>query len=91
MNILDKAKGLTEKAVEKAVEFNSDELIADTIMKAVEKQEKVNRILQERGSNYRVNDIDLEMGVPPTVVFGIRRVGDGDLVAEEDKLCSVEI
>ena len=49
MGILDKAKELSAKAVETAVEFSSDELIASTIMKAVEKQEKVNAILQEKG------------------------------------------
>jgi len=76
LGILDKAKELSNRVVEKAVEFSSDELIANTIIKAVEKQEKVNAILQERGSNYRVNDIDLAMGIPPTVIFGIRRIPD---------------
>lgn len=74
MSILDKAKEISNKVTEKAVEFSSDELIADTIIKAIEKQEKVNKILQEKGSNYRVNDVDLEMGIPPTIVFGIRRM-----------------
>jgi len=76
MSLLDKAKELSSKAVEKSTEFSSDELIANTIMKAVEKQEKVNDLLQAKGSNYRVNDIDLQMGIPPTVVFGIRKVSD---------------
>ena len=53
--------------------FSSDEVIADTIIKAVEKQEKVNAILQEKGSNYRVSDIELGMGIPPSVTFGVRR------------------
>lgn len=74
MSILDKAKEITNKAVEKVIEFSSDELIAETIIKAVSKQEKVNAILEKKGSKYRVNDIDLEMGIPPTVVFGIRRI-----------------
>ena len=74
MSILGKAKELSSKVTEKVVEFSSDELIADTIIKAVEKQEKVNLILQEKGCPYRVNDLDLEMGIPPTVVFGIRRL-----------------
>jgi len=74
MSLFDKAKELSDKVTEKAVQFSSDELIADTIIKAVEKQEKINIILQERGSSYRVGDIDLQMGIPPTVTFGIRRV-----------------
>lgn len=85
MGILDKAKELSNKAVEKIVEFSSDELIADAIIKAGEKQEKVNVILQEKGSNYRVSDIDLGMGVPPTVVFGIRRLADAHDESSADK------
>lgn len=72
MKILDKAKEITEKMTE----FSSDEVIADTIIKAVEKQEKVNALLKEKGSDYRVADIDLGMGVPPSVTFGIRRVSE---------------
>ena len=78
MSFLDKAKELSNKVSEKAADFSSDELIADTIIKAVEKQERVYKVLQEKGSSYRVNDIDLEMGIPPKVVFGIRRVVSKD-------------
>lgn len=76
MSLFDKAKSLSEKMVEKAVDFSSDELIADTIIKAVKKQEKVNNILQQKGSNYRVNNIELGLSIPPTVVFGISRVAE---------------
>jgi hypothetical protein len=74
MGILDKAKEISGKVTESVSEFSSDEVIANTIIKAVEKQEKVNNLLKEKGSNYRVSDIELEMGIPPTVSFGIRRV-----------------
>ena len=74
MGILDKAKEISGKVSESVSEFSSDEVIANTIIKAVEKQEKVNLLLKEKGSNYRVSDIELEMGIPPTVSFGIRRV-----------------
>jgi len=86
MSILDKARELSVKVTDKAVEFSSDELIADIIIKAVIKQEKVNKILQQRGCNYRVNELDLEMGIPPTVVFGIHRMkadDSNDTEAEE--------
>ncbi len=76
MSLFDKAKSLSEKVVEKAIDFSSDELIADTIIKAVEKQEKVNNILQQKGSNYRVNNVDLGLSIPPTVLFGISRVAE---------------
>lgn len=92
MGILDKAKELTSKVTESVTEFSSDEVIANTIIKAVKKQEKVNAILKEKGSNYRVSGIDLEMGIPPTISFGVRRVNEkaenplGNGVAEGDSI-----
>ena len=72
MSIFDKAKEITDKVTE----FSSDEVIASAIMKAVKKQENVNALLKEKGSNYRVSDIELEMGLPPTISFGVRRVSE---------------
>lgn len=76
MNIFDKAKEITDKVTESVTNFSSDEVIADTVIKAVGKQERVNAILKEKGCNYRVADIELGMGVPPTVTFGVRRVNE---------------
>ncbi len=73
MTIFDKAKELSGRVMDKTVEFSSDELIADTIIMSMKKQEKVNAILKQRGSNYRVSGVDLEMGVPPKMIFGVRR------------------
>jgi len=91
MSILGKAKELTSKAVDRAVEFSSDELIADTVIKAVEKQEKVNDILEKRGSNYRVSEMDLQMGIPPTVVFGIRRISGSSKALSEKEITTVDV
>ncbi len=74
MGILDKAKELSDKVKESVATFSSDEVIANTIIKAVKKQENINEILKQKGSNYRVADIELGMGIPPTVTFGVRRV-----------------
>ena len=76
MKLFDKAKELTDKVTESITSFSSDEIIANTVIKAVEKQERVNAILKERGCNYLVSDIELGMGVPPTVTFGVRRVDE---------------
>ncbi len=76
MGILDKAKALGDKVSDSVTSFSSDEVIADTIIKAVDKQERVNAILRAKGSNYRVCDIDLGMGIPPSVTFGVRRLGE---------------
>lgn len=74
MAFFDKAKELSGKVMDKTLEFSSDELIADTIIMSMKKQEKVNAILKQRGSNYRVTGVDLEMGVPPKIIFGVRRI-----------------
>ena len=74
MGILDKAKELGDKVTESVAAFSSDEAIANTVIKAVKKQEKINEILKQKGSNYRVADIELGMGIPPTVTFVVRRV-----------------
>lgn len=76
MGLLDKAKQLGDKVNESITTFSSDEVIASTVMKAVEKQEKINAILRERGCNYRIGGIELGMGIPPSVTFGVQRIDD---------------
>ena len=76
MGILDKAKKISDQVSESVTSFSSDAVIANTIIKAVEKQERVNALLQEKGANYRVSDIELGMGIPPTVSFGVRRLDE---------------
>ena len=76
MGILDKAKGLAESVAGAVTQFDTDEAIANTIIKAVEKQERVNAILASKGSNYIVADIELGMGIPPSISFGVRRLSD---------------
>jgi hypothetical protein len=76
VKLFDKAKEVSSKVTESLTSFDSDEAIANTVIKAVAKQEKVNAILKEKGSNYRVADIELGMSVPPSVTFGVRRVND---------------
>jgi len=86
MALFDKAKELSSKVMDKTQEFSSDEIIADTIIAAMKKQEKVNAILKQRGSNYRVSGVDLEMGVPPKMIFGVRRIAESnetDMVSDE--------
>jgi hypothetical protein len=91
MNILDKAKELSNRVTESVTDFSSDELIANTVIKAVAKQESVNALLKAKGSNYRVSGIDLEMGIPPTVSFGVRRINDQDSDSENDSLSESDV
>lgn len=82
MGILDKAKNLSNKVTDSVNEFSSDEVLANTIIKAVKKQEKINIILKEKGSNYRVSDINLEMGISPTVSFSVKRIDEINEILE---------
>ncbi len=82
MSILDKAKNLSNKVTDSVNEFSSDEVLANTIIKAVKKQEKINIILKEKGSNYRVSDINLEMGISPTVSFSVKRIDEINEILE---------
>lgn len=83
MSLFDKAKEVGSKVSESITSFSDDEVIANTVIKAVAKQEKVNAILKEKGCNYRLSDIDLGMGIPPSVTFGVRRLKESELEQEE--------
>lgn len=69
MSLFDKAKELSEQAAEKVSDLGGDDLIANTIVRVVEKQERVNKILEQKGSNYRISGIEIENSVPPKAVF----------------------
>ena len=80
MGIVDKAKELTEQAAEKAKELTGqaadkvnelghDELVATAIVRAAEKRERINKMLEEQGCTWRINGIEIENSIPPRTVF----------------------
>ena len=71
--LLSKAKKMAGKVKDKSLGLIGDETLAEMIMVAVSKQEDVNKVLKEKGSNYRISEIEIEMGIPPKLIFGIRR------------------
>jgi hypothetical protein len=73
MGLLDKAKESVEKAKDISLDLVSDENLANMIMVACTKQEHVNQALMSKGSIYRIQGVDLEMGLPPKVTYAIRR------------------
>lgn len=79
--LLSKAKKIAGKLKDKSLDLIGDETLAEMIMAAVSKQEDVNKVLGEKGSNYRISDIKIEMGIPPKLIFGIRRKSKSE---EED-------
>jgi len=80
--LLSKAKKMAGKVKDKSFDLIGDETLAEMIMVAVAKQEDVNKVLKEKGSNYRISDIEVEMGIPPKFIFGIRRKS---VIEEEEK------
>lgn len=75
-DLLKKAKEFTGKIKDKTFDFISDEALADMIIMAVSKQENVNQVLSDKESLYRINGVDVEMGIPPKVIFEIKRIKD---------------
>ena len=71
--LFSKAKKMAGKLKDKPLDLIGNETLAEMIMAAVSKQEDVNKVLKEKGSNYRISDIEIEMGIPPKLIFGIRR------------------
>ncbi|MEA2674320.1 MAG: hypothetical protein QOI92_1512 [Chloroflexota bacterium] len=51
-------------------------ILADVVVKATSLQEKANASLKERGSAYRIGQIQIGASFPPSIVFAIERVDD---------------
>jgi hypothetical protein len=75
MSLIDKAKEISGQAVEKVGEtvgdLGGDDLIVNTIMRVGEKKDRINQLLEEKGSAYRITGIDVENSVPPKAVFSV--------------------
>jgi hypothetical protein len=53
-------------------------LLADLIIHATAAQEKTNKALKSKGSQYRISEMYLTASIPPQVGFYITRLGDLD-------------
>ncbi len=84
--LLSKAKKMAGKLKDKSLDLIGDETLAEMIMAAVSKQEDVNKVLEEKGSNYRISDIEIEMGIPPKLIFGIRRKSENEEEEDNSKM-----
>ena len=51
-------------------------LLADLIIHATSAQEKTNKALRDKGSQYRISEMYLTASIPPQVGFYIARIGD---------------
>lgn len=76
MSIFKKLRIFSKKVTDKAKNYSADELIADSIIKASKKKDKVNAILKEKESQYRISHLELDIDFPPTVVFKINKLSE---------------
>ena len=75
MSIIDQAKDVANTVVDKVKDKElGDDFFADFIIKQTGKQEHINEILASKGSNYRIGNIELEVGSPPKVVYAIEKI-----------------
>ena len=75
MSIIDQAKDVANTVVDKVKDKElGDDIFADFIIKQTGKQEHINEILASKGSNYRIGNIELEVGIPPKVVYAIEKI-----------------
>jgi hypothetical protein len=76
MSLINKAKELSGQAVEKVGEsvsdLGGDDLIVYTIIRVGEKKERINQLLEEKGSDYRITRIEIENSVPPRLCIPYR-------------------
>ena len=68
-----KAKELSEQAALKVNELGGDDLIADAIIRAAEKRERVNAILREKGCGWRIDGMEVANSIPPVAVFTLSK------------------
>lgn len=62
-------------------------ILAEVIIKATALQEKANARLREKGSIYRIGEIQVTASLPPGISFSIERIGDAD----HDGIADVEL
>ena len=73
---IDKAKEISGQAAGKVGEtigdLGGDDLIVNTIIRTAEKQERINRLLEEKGCDYRIPGIEVENSISAELTFPLR-------------------
>jgi hypothetical protein len=66
-------------------------ILADVIIKATALQEKANARLRQKGSMYRIGEIQVTASLPPGISFSIERIADAEAASEAAARTSTEI
>ena len=91
MGLYEKIKRYSKNIVGKAKSYSADELIADSIIKAAKKKEKVNVILEEKGSLYRISRLELDIDFPPSVFFKISELSQESSQSDSNKKEKIQV
>jgi hypothetical protein len=70
------AEGLVDKASRTMGEMATDDVMASAIMRAVSKQERVNKLLREKGCDHRIQGFEIDNHLSSGVVFYVVQVGE---------------
>ena len=73
------------------VEKIDPDILATLVLKATAAQEKVNIALRDKGSPYRIGEINLTASIPPQIGFVVVRIGDQDDLATVEDAHSLEL
>jgi len=91
MGLFEKFKRFSKNIVGKAKSYSADELIADSIIKAAKKKEKVNIILEEKGSRYRISRLELDIDFPPSVFFKISELPKKNSQSNSNEIEQIQV
>ena len=70
--------GLARRSVSTVIERIDPSTLAEVVIKATALQEMTNASLQQKGSPYRIAEVNISASIPPGVTFVIARVGARD-------------
>lgn len=62
-----------EQMAEKVGDLGADEVTVSAVIRAANKQDRMNKLLEEQGSDLRVTGIEIENAIPPKAVFIVTR------------------
>ena len=48
-------------------------LLVNSIIRGSEKKERINKLLEEKGCDYRIVSIDVDNGIPPKTSFSVEK------------------
>jgi hypothetical protein len=68
------ALGRAKRSMVTAIDRIDPRVLADIVIKATSLQERANASLRDKGSPYRISQIEIGAAIPPSVTFAISRI-----------------